>query len=122
MAKPWDLSERSMLFAVDVFAFCRTVRRTEESRDVIRQLRRAATSVAANYRAAKRGRTTRDFASKMGIAIEEADEAEFWLDFAVRIGLATAPTVRALRIEANELTAIFTQSCKTARKRIPGQR
>ena len=55
----------------------------------------------------------------MGIAVEEVDEAEFWLDFSVRKSLTTAQAVRAVRAEANELTAIFTQCCNTARKNCP---
>jgi len=54
MAKKWDLRERTMEFAVAVFKFCRTLPKTDEARDVARQLRRSASSVAANYRAAAR--------------------------------------------------------------------
>ena len=55
------------------------------------------------------------FAAKLGTVIEEADESEFWLDLAVRANITDAGSARALRSEANELVAIFTQSQKTAR-------
>ncbi len=43
------------------------------------QLVRAGTSVGANYRAACRARSRKEFVAKMGIVEEEADECEFWL-------------------------------------------
>jgi len=42
-----------------------------------KQLLRAGTSVAANYRAACRGRSRAEFASKLSIVVEEADESVF---------------------------------------------
>jgi len=37
--------------------------------------------VAANYRAACRGKSKADFIAKVGIVEEEADESAFWLEF-----------------------------------------
>jgi four helix bundle protein len=36
--------------------------------------------VAANYRAACRARSDKEFISKMNIVLEEADETVFWLE------------------------------------------
>ena len=106
-----------MSFAVDIFQFCRTLPRTEEASDVARQLRRSATSVAANYRACRRGKSHRDFASKVGTVIEEADESLFWLEFLVHVELAPPGAVQAHLLEADELVCIFTAAQKTARSR-----
>jgi four helix bundle protein len=43
-------------------------------RTIADQIARSATSVAANYRAACRAKSTADFISKMGTVEEEADE------------------------------------------------
>jgi len=52
--------------------------------DVIgRQLLRCGTSVGANYRAACRARSRADFAAKMGIVEEEADETVYWIELLV---------------------------------------
>jgi four helix bundle protein len=45
------------------------------------QILRSAMSVAANYRAACRGRSAAEFTAKLGIAVEEADETCLWLEF-----------------------------------------
>jgi four helix bundle protein len=82
-----------------------------------RRLIRSATSVAANHRAAARGRSRQEFAAKIGIVREEADETQFWLELLRDSGLVRADSVEALLQEANELTAIFTASYQTAKSR-----
>lgn len=47
------------------------------------QLIRCSSSVAANYRAAILARSTASFAAKLSIIIEEVDESDFWLEFAL---------------------------------------
>ena len=81
-----------------------------------RQLLRAGTSVGANYRAAVRGRSRGDFVSRMGIVEEEGDEALYWIDVLVELGLSSSKRVEQLRAEANEIIAITVSSIKTARK------
>src|SRR5512140_20701 len=51
------------------------------------QLLRCGTSVGANYRAACRARSKPDFISKVGIAIEEADESLYWIEILVEAGI-----------------------------------
>ena len=81
-----------------------------------RQILRSATSVAANYRAACRARSRREFASKLSIVLEEADETEFWLDLLIEADLADAERTRDLLNEAGELVAIFAAARHTASK------
>jgi len=52
---------------------------------------------------------------KVGIVEEEADESLFWLETIVETGLMPANRVQELLQEANELTAIFVASRKTAK-------
>jgi four helix bundle protein len=119
--KPWDLQQRTMDFGVAVFLFCRSLPRDDEGRTVAGQLRRAGSSTAANYRAAKRGRSTREFIAKIGQAIEEGDECGFWLAFSCRVGLCSPAAAQDLVREANELVAILTASLKTAKARAKKQ-
>ena len=82
-----------------------------------KQLIRCATSVAANYRAACRAQSKAGFVAKLSIVTEEVDEAFFWLEFILDEGLLDPNKVNGLLNEANELTAIFSSSRKTAPKR-----
>ena len=70
--------------------------------------------MAANYRALCRAKSRADFVNKTSIVEEEADESCFWLELLVDRGLLAPRRVRPLLKEANELTAIFVASRKTA--------
>ncbi len=53
----------------------------EEVRVLGRQLIRSATSVASHVREGSRARSTAEFTSKLGVAIQEADESQLWLEY-----------------------------------------
>ena len=108
------LKARSFRFSVRVMHFCRTFHGTWEGAFVADQLCRAAARTAANYRAACRARSHRDFTNKLGMAVEEADESEFWLMFVGQAGMKTTAEQQELLAEAGELLAIFAKSAKTA--------
>jgi len=80
-----------------------------------KQVLRAGTSVAANYRAVCRARSRAEFVSKMGVVVEEADETVFWLEILVETGIVPRVRMENLLAEANELLAIFAASYCTAR-------
>ena len=79
------------------------------------QLIRCSTSVASNYRAARLAQSKAGFISKLSIVIEEADESYFWLEFIIDENMIKRDLVDPLFREADELTAIFIASRKTAR-------
>ena len=80
------------------------------------QLLRCGTSVGANYRAAKRAKSTADFISKMGTVEEEADESMYWMELIVEAGLTKEDLVGDLYREADEILAMTVASIKTARR------
>ena len=83
-------------------------------RVLVNQIAKCGTSVAANYRAACRGRSKAEFCSKLGIAEEEADESELWIELAIDHKLVAPRRLASLIKEAGELTAILAASRKTA--------
>jgi len=89
---------------------------SEEARVIGKQLLRAGTSVAANYRAVGRARSKAEFIAKMGTVVEEADETVFWLELLAEAGIFPKERLESLLREANELLAIFAASHRTARK------
>ena len=113
-ARAEALRKRTKGFALDVLRFCRTLPNAEDARVIKRQLLRSATSVAANYRAAGRARSRKEFVAKLGVVLEEADETEFWIELLIDAGLADAERTRDLLREASELVAIFAASRRTA--------
>ncbi len=112
---PDELRARTKQFALDVIALVNKLPRTLVAEIIGRQLVRCSTSVGANYRAACRGRSRAEFSAKVAVALEEADEALFWLEILRDSGIFPDESVPVLVTEANELVAIFTASYKTAK-------
>jgi four helix bundle protein len=109
------LKARTKRFALDVLALVDTLPAAGTSVRIGWQLCDAATSVAANYRAACRARSDAEFAAKIGIVLEEADESLFWLELLLEREVGDPALRRPLLSEADELTAIFAASTITAR-------
>ncbi len=107
-----------MDFALRIIRLAGAMPRSQAGQVIGRQRLRAGSSVGANYRAACRARSRADFAAKMGIVEEEADEALYWLELLVRSGLMELGRVEELMKEANEIVAIVTASRKTAQGKI----
>ena len=112
-----EMRDRTKRFAMAVLQVVRRLQRGPIGDTVARQLAKSGTSVGANYRSACRARSRADFASKVAIAEEEADESAFWIEVIMEDGLLPSSEVEALLQEANELTAILAASAKTARTR-----
>jgi four helix bundle protein len=112
-----NLKRRTKKFALDVIKLVEGLPRDDVSRVLGRQLLRAGTSVAANYRAVCRSKSTADFISKFGTVEEEADESGFWMELLVEAGKLVAKVASPLIHESSELTAIAVSSINTARKR-----
>ena len=114
---PEELKKRTKDFALRTMDLVENFPKTMTASIIGRQVVRSATSVGGNYRSARRARSHADFISKINIALEEADESAYWLELARDKGLVSGEAAAQLLKEANELTAIFMSSVKTARKR-----
>ena len=114
---PEELRSRTKKFALRVVKVYRSLPRTPDAQVMGRQLLRCGTSVAANYRASCRARSKAEFASRVGIVVEEADESGFWLEMLVEADIVKAPLLEDLLRESKELTAIFTATVRSVKKR-----
>jgi four helix bundle protein len=110
-----ELKERTMNFAVRVLKMADALPKTVAGRTVANQVARSGCSVAANYRAALRGKSRPDFINKITTVLEEADETGFWIELTTRAGLLPATRVKGLFAEAEELTKIFNATRTTTR-------
>jgi len=112
-----DLKKRTKAFALRVLKLADALPKTTSGRALAAQLVRSGTSVAANYRAARRAKSTAHFLSKLGDVEEEADETLFWLELLEESGILPTKRLSALKQEADELVAIIVASINTAKKR-----
>jgi four helix bundle protein len=112
-----NLKERTRLFALRIIRLIESLPKGRTSEVIGRQLLRSGTSVAANYRAACRAKSTADFIAKMGTVEEEADESIFWMELLIESKLVAKELLLDLMKEADELLAIIVSSIKTARRK-----
>ncbi|MBX2892549.1 MAG: four helix bundle protein [Saprospiraceae bacterium] len=113
-----ELKKRFKDWAVEVVLFTRTLPNTPEFKAVRNQMVRSAPSAAANYRAACRRKSGKDFINKLKIVEEELDETMFWLEFTVALDAEFRPAIVPLYKEADELISIIVSSIGTARKNL----
>ena len=113
---PVAIKKRTKEFAKKVIELCRELPNNREGRLIGNQLFKSGTSVAANYRAACRGRSKAEFVSKLGMVLEEADETMFWLELIDEMAIHGGSSVGFLMQECDEITAIMVTSIKTAKR------
>jgi four helix bundle protein len=105
-----ELKQRTKAFASRILRLVDAMPRTLKGKILAGQIGRSGTSVAANYRSACRGRSRAEFAAKLGVAEEEADETTLWLELIAESETLPSAKVAALHREAEELTAILAAS------------
>jgi four helix bundle protein len=109
-----ELLTRTKAFGLRILKLVDHLPRSTSGRAIGNQLIRSGTSVGANYRAACRSRSRAEFASKLGVVAEEADETVYWLEVIRDGNLLPAKKLTELLKEADELTAIFTAGRRTS--------
>ena len=109
-----ELTERTKKFAHRCVKLAMALPETVLGKHLRGQVIRCSTSVAANYRATCLSQSKASFVAKLSIALEEADETAFWLEFIIDENLLKKNLTEPLLKEAVELTKIFASSRKTA--------
>jgi four helix bundle protein len=106
--------------SVAIINFLKTIKSNEEMPVIKHQLIKSATSTAANYRAACRGKSKADFIAKLGIVNEEADETLFWLELIEDLGYKS-DQLQLLKNESEEILKIVAKSISTSRTNLRNQ-
>lgn len=107
------MKPRTKRFAVRILDLVEALPDTRAARIIANQLGRAGTSVAANYRAVCRAKSSPDMIAKVSIVEEEADECVLWLELLSEAGLMAATKTEALLKEADEFTSMMVASRRT---------
>ena len=72
-----------------------------------KQLFRAVTSVAANFRAVWRARSDKERFAKLCIVVEEADETLFWIEMLTEADFIDVEAIANIRDEAGEILKVM---------------
>ena len=92
-----ELKKRTKLFGIEIIKFLYTLPKEGISFALTNQLVRSATSIGANYRAALRARSDKEFIAKMGVILEESDETLYWLEI-----MNEVPNLRSQKLKLND--------------------
>lgn len=116
-----DFKNRTKRFAIDVWNLCSNFPHNRGFNNYVNQLLRCSSSVAANFRAAVRAKSTADYINKLKIVEEEADESQFFLELLLSINSnhELNSEIERLIKESNELISIVVSSIKTVRSNNP---
>lgn len=111
------MTNRTKQFAVDIIHFCESLDKNPATSVITYQLIKSATSTGANYRAACKPRSKKEFFSKICIVVEEADETEYWLEIIRESKMVNdLKKVNILHKEANEISRIMSKAKNTMYK------
>jgi len=109
-----QIRERLKKFALSILKLSEMIPHTTQGKVLNYQLTKSGTSSYANYRAALRGRSKREFFSKLSISVEEADETEMWLDLLIESKILNTHSIKELHAESLELLKILSSMRKRA--------
>lgn len=113
-----EFRKRTKVFALNIIRLYQLLEKDSVSQVLGKQLLRSSTSVAANYRAATRARSAKEFYAKLCITVEEADESVFWLEMINEGAIKTPEMLFSLLDEAQQLTSILAKSRSTTGKNL----
>ncbi len=110
---PREFRDRTKRFgATAIRIFVKLPKNRDEVVVCGKQMIRAGTSVAANIREASRARSDAEFVAKLGVALQECDECQLWLEY-LREECNISPSLtQPGEAEADELIAIMTTIIK----------
>ena len=114
----FEIQKRAMKLALEIIKLTKLFSISQESKVITYQVIKSSTSTAANYRAASRAKSSKDFIAKLCIAEEECDETIFWLEMISEAMLVSVEKIQPLKQEASEILAIIVSSIKTAKNNL----
>ncbi|MEN2398187.1 four helix bundle protein [Flavobacterium sp. MC2016-06] len=116
MNKPYDLEERTLLFALECRHYLKTLPKTISNIEDGKQLIRSSGSVGANYIEANEKLGDKDLVFRLKISRKEAKESKFWLRLLHELNPDQKTFSESLLFEIEELrkimSAIITKTTK----------
>ncbi len=106
------VSAKSFSFAVRIIQLCRHLRQQNVERELLSQLIRSGTSIAANLSEAVYGSSRKDFFSKARIALKECSETHTWLKLLHATGSLTEPEYDSINGDCTEILKCLSPSIK----------
>ena len=107
MEKPFDLEERTFLFAKECRFYIQKLHKTTSNIEDSKQLVRSSGSIGANYIEANEKLGDKDLVFRLKIARKEAKESIYWIRLLHELNPEHKETSESLLYEVEELRKIL---------------
>ena len=111
------LRTRSKAFAKNIIFLCRKLKQNGVEGALINQLLRSGTSVGANIHEAQYAQGTKDFISKLEIALKECNESEYWLELLYETNSLSEMEFNNFQKDCIELRRMLVSSVRTLKSK-----
>ena len=109
---------KSKEFAKNIIFLCRKLTLNHTEFALINQLLRAGTSIGANIYEAQYAQSTKDFISKLEIALKECNETAYWLELLFETNTITIDEFESFKKEYVELRRMIVSSITTLKNKM----
>lgn len=113
-----ELKTKTKNIAVSVARLCQELPVNRVNNTYISQILRSSASMGANYRAACRAKSTKDFIYKLQVVEEETDETMYFLELLAEFNEKYRSEMRLIYIESEIILKIAVASIKTSLKKL----
>ena len=110
------LRTKSKDFAKDIVFLCRKLKSDKVESVLISQLIRSGTSIGANIYEAQYAQGTKDFISKLEIALKECNESEYWLSLLFETDSLSKEEFASFQGRCIELRRMLVSSVRTLKQ------
>ena len=107
---------KSKSFAIRVVRLYQHLTETKKEFVLSKQLLRSGTSVGANVREAVNAQSKKDFVSKMGVALKEAAESEYWIELLAETSYLTTVESESIAQDCKELVRLLVSIIKSGKQ------
>ena len=108
---------KSKEFAKDIVFLCRKLKHNGVESSLTNQLLRCGTSVGANLHEAQYAQGTKDFISKLEIALKECNESEYWLELLYETNSLSESEFKDFHNKCIELRRMLVSSVTTLKSK-----
>ena len=112
------LRDKAKQFAKEIVYLCRALKRNGAENALLNQLLRSGTSVGANIHEAQYAQGTKDFISKLEIALKECNESEYWLELLYETNSLSEDDFKPFKGMCIEIRRMLVSSVSTLKSKL----
>ena len=112
------LRTKSKEYAKSIVMLCRRLKENKVEYALVDQLLRCGTSVGANIHEAQYAQGTKDFISKLEIALKECNESEYWIELLYEVNSISEETFNKFKNDCIELRRMLVSSVKKLKEKL----